>query len=146
MERYYDNEQYAADFAMYMMASSYFNKAKLVSGKLFERKLAMQFRERRLERQYELEEMCIQFVEEILMNKLPGDIWDNEINVKLFKEPGKTENIVFTGQGFGLVFKIQRRKKNWFDLYTFFENADQKLFLEVSAVSCGGEFALKLKK
>ena len=31
MERYYDNEQYAADFAMYMMASSYFNKVSAIS-------------------------------------------------------------------------------------------------------------------
>lgn len=63
------NDQTAFDYALYMIASSYFEKATC-RNHLLEQKMLVQFKEQKLNSQYAMEETCIRYMEE-LEKRLP---------------------------------------------------------------------------
>lgn len=82
----YTEKQTAFEYAIYMIAASYFKKAKC-SNIFREKSMRLQFLEQKLDSQYHMEETCIKYLENRLLKELPEQLWTNEVLVKLVKHP-----------------------------------------------------------
>lgn len=73
------NVQTAFDYALYMIATSYFKKAKC-KNKIREQQMLIQYKEQKNEKQYLLEDICIKHIEK-LYRKIPGEFLNSEVEV-----------------------------------------------------------------
>ena len=78
------NKQLAMEYVLYMMISSYFNKAKCKT-EFLEKKLYLHYQEIKKEEQFILEDQCIDYIEQELFNELPEEIWKQNVEVVLEK-------------------------------------------------------------
>jgi hypothetical protein len=78
------NKQLAMEYVLYMMASSYFNKAKCKT-EFLEKKLYIHYQETKDKEQFVLEEQCINYIEQELFEELPEDVWDQDVEISLIK-------------------------------------------------------------
>lgn len=81
----FTDNQTAFEYAMYMIAASYFGKAKCLSW-LQERKMRVQYLEQKVNNQYKMEEICIAQMDK-LIEKLPFNPATQEVEVKLIHHP-----------------------------------------------------------
>ena len=79
------NNQTAFEYALYMIAASYFDKA-ICKTKVMEQKMHLQYVEQKKEQQYQLEDMCISFLEETLVPAMPQKLWQQRAEVYLIKD------------------------------------------------------------
>lgn len=76
----FTDDQVAFDYAIYMMVGSYFDKTECTNT-LQEKKMRLQYCEQKLENQYRMEELCIDYVERELAPKLPENFWRQQVQV-----------------------------------------------------------------
>ena len=100
----FTDDQTAFEYALYMMAASYFKKTTCVS-QLLERKMLLQFKEQKLNTQYQMEEICIEFMDN-LAKTLPAGFFRQDMEVQLNKRnaAGLTE-IIFMNEKSAITFK-----------------------------------------
>lgn len=77
----FTDNQVAFDYALYMIAASYFDKA-VCKSKLNESRMFLQYNEQKLERQYSMEDICIRFMNGI-MPVLPKELFSQCVDVHL---------------------------------------------------------------
>ncbi len=82
MEKYnFTDTQTAFEYALYMIAASYFNTAQCKS-KRTERKMRLQYTEQREKQQYSMEDLCIAHMER-LIQKIPSNLLQLNMDVYL---------------------------------------------------------------
>ena len=90
----FTNNQTAFEYALYMIAGSYFDKATCKS-KLIERNMFLQYKEQKIDKQYQMEDMCIRFMNK-LVHKLPRNYLKQNMEVHLVRrQSGKPMEIIF---------------------------------------------------
>lgn len=90
----FTNNQTAFEYALYMIAGSYFDKATCKS-KLIERNMLLQYKEQKIDKQYQMEDMCIRFMNK-LAHKLPHNYFKQNMEVHLVRrQSGKPMEIIF---------------------------------------------------
>ncbi len=92
--------QMAFDYCVYMMLGSYFTKTTC-STPMLEKKLYLHYLQQKKEQQYHMEDQVIRYVEQHLLRVLPQEIWREQVEVRLNRNPqsGWTE-IRFIGKTF----------------------------------------------
>ena len=107
-----DNQR-AFEYVMYMMFGSYFDKAVL-RNVLQEKKMYVQYMEQKEKSQYQMENICIRFIEKKLMKELPEELWNQKVEVKIVPTEMKgLREIQFRGPEYTLrVCAIYRGKGN----------------------------------
>ena len=75
----FTNNQTAFEYALYMIAGSYFDKATCKS-KLIERNMLLQYKEQKIDKQYQMEDMCIRFMNKLAHN-LPRNYFKQNMEV-----------------------------------------------------------------
>lgn len=107
------DSQTAFEYALYMMLGSYFDKA-ICRSKWQERKMFVQYQEQKEKQQYILEDICLRYIEKVLLPNLPKDFWQQEVEVRF--RPTTFEgvhDIQFHGKEYVLrVGGIYRGKRN----------------------------------
>lgn len=91
----FTNNQKALEYAIYMMVGSYFKKAVCLN-KAYEETLRVHYCEQKLDNQYHMEDQCIKYVESVLMEELPEDIWQEEVEARILVLPNAPSEIRFT--------------------------------------------------
>lgn len=89
----FTNNQTAFEYALYMIAASYFDKA-ICQSRMMERNMLLQYKEQKQNTQYQMEEICIDFMEG-LVRKLPPEFFNRTVEVKLNKTPSGLTEVVF---------------------------------------------------
>ena len=90
----FTNNQTAFEYALYMIAGSYFDKA-VCKSKLIERNMLLQYKEQRIDRQYQMEDICIHFMKG-LEKRLPKEYFKQNMEVHLVRHgAGKPMEIMF---------------------------------------------------
>ena len=89
----FTNDQTAFDYALYMIASSYFEKTKCRS-MFTERNMLLQYKEQKLDKQYQFEEICIHFMDK-LQRIIPKEVFSQEMSIRLRRQVGKPTIIYF---------------------------------------------------
>ena len=104
------NDQKAFEYALYMIASSYFDKA-VCTTQLTERNLLLHYKEENTRKQFEMEDFCIRFMNK-LERRLGTGFFENNVFVKLVR---KNENspvlIVFSNEGMSLKLSVPYTEK-----------------------------------
>lgn len=102
--------QQALDYTLYMIAGSYFRKAVCDRARLKESQLLLRYKEQRPEVQYLMEELCIGYMEEHLIPRLPEEIWQQEVAVR-FEQTSENGpvRVIFSGRGFALSVRAERK-------------------------------------
>ncbi|MCR4955929.1 MAG: hypothetical protein K6A30_04530 [Lachnospiraceae bacterium] len=103
MKMNFTNDQIAFEYALYMIASSYFAKTKCIS-KLTEKKMLLQYKEQKLERQYQMEDICIGFMEDF-SKKTPSQLFHRQMEVKLNRWSGGLTEIIFYDNRYIVAFQ-----------------------------------------
>lgn len=99
----FTTKQAAFDYALYMIASSYFDKT-VCKSKLIERNMVVQYKEQKTDIQYKMEDICIKFMDS-LEQKLPVGFFRQEMTVRLRREKaGAPTEIIFENGRFTLSF------------------------------------------
>lgn len=83
----FTNDQTAFDYALYMIAASYFDRTSCRS-RITERNMLLQYKEQRLEKQYEMEDICIRFMDE-LTGELPKKLFQQQMEVYFRKNAAR---------------------------------------------------------
>ena len=83
----FTDNQTAFEYAIYMIVGSYFKKASCASS-LQERSMRLQYCEQKQESQYRMEDVCISYVEQELLPKLPETFWNREMQVHFVRGCG----------------------------------------------------------
>lgn len=95
----FTNSQTSFEYALYMIAASYFNKSACLS-EITEKNMLLQYKEQKLNSQYQMEEICIEFMDN-LVSKIPSRFFERSVAVKLNKTAsGKTEIVIGDKQSF----------------------------------------------
>ena len=90
----FTNNQTAFEYALYMIAGSYFDKA-ICKSQLIEHNMFIQYKEQRLDKQYQMEDICIHFMND-LVRRLPEKYFKQNMDVHLVRrKPGKPMQILF---------------------------------------------------
>ena len=76
----FTDNQTAFEYSMYMMLGSYFNKATC-SNAFLEKGMRVRYQEQKEKKQYEYEDLCIEFVEKKLLPRLPKKLWKQDVQV-----------------------------------------------------------------
>lgn len=79
------DNQTAFEFALYMIAASYFNKVRCKSI-VNATKMFMQYREQKLQNQYQMEDICIRFMD-WLYDRLPSDLFNQNMIAHIIRRP-----------------------------------------------------------
>lgn len=79
----FTNSQTSFEYALYMIAASYFNKSDCLS-EITEKNMLLQYKEQKLNSQYQMEEICIEFMDN-LVSKIPSRFFKRSVAVKLNK-------------------------------------------------------------
>ena len=116
--------QYQLEYAVYMMLSSYFGKARCLS-KITEKKLYLYYQELNERKQYELEDEIIEFIENTLLRTIDiPDIDKMDVDVRFV--PNEEGNIlVFEGRT--TVLNLSIRKKGGKIKFTFSKKSFEPL-------------------
>ena len=104
------NNQKAFEYAVYMIASSYFKTCKCKS-KILEKNLFLQYQEQKINSQYEMEEICICFMEE-LSQKLPKDFFEQDMEVHFIRREKTPLEILFKNEKYIMSFSGRYAAKN----------------------------------
>lgn len=103
----FTRNQNAFDYAVYMMLGSYFAQAEAVS-ECYVRKLYLYYVENKRERQYDLEDLAIDYAEDVLMKQLPAELWKERVTVS-FTKNGDRNYVIFEGARYTLVVENSYR-------------------------------------
>ena len=107
----FTNNQTAFEYALYMIAASYFDK-KVCLSRITERNMLLQYKEQKLIKQYQMEDICIKFMDD-LARKLPADFFNRTVETKLNRTAsGITEIILGDNQSFIVFRAIYAGKKS----------------------------------
>ncbi len=107
----FTNSQTSFEYALYMIATSYFNKSACLS-EITEKNMLLQYKEQKLNSQYQMEEICIEFMDN-LVSKIPSRFFERSVAVKLNKTAsGKTEIVIGDKQSFIVFHALYAGKKS----------------------------------
>lgn len=113
MRRFASEQERAAsdrmvlDYALYMMVSSYFKKATCTT-KRQEGRLYLQYKNAKDDKQVEDEEWCDLFVQMHLMDRIPQEFWDSNVEIALIGHSGTPDTLIRITDGFhNLYLKIR---------------------------------------
>lgn len=99
----FTSNQVAFDYALYMIAASYFDKA-ICKSKLTEGNMLLQYKEQKLDKQYQMEDVCIRYMDR-LMKELPREIFSQDVEVHLRRKAvGEPTQILFVGDRYSVKF------------------------------------------
>ena len=76
------DNQTAFEYVMYMMFGSYFHKA-VHKNQMLEKKMYVQYMEQKDKSQFQMEDICIRFIEKKLMKELPEGLWNQKVTVRI---------------------------------------------------------------
>lgn len=97
------SNQRTLEYALYVIASSYFNKTSCKT-KLTESSMLIQYKEQKLDKQYQMEELCEEYMEE-LANKFPHRIFEQNMTVHLRRKASNLPTeILFRSEQFIIIF------------------------------------------
>lgn len=120
----FTNNQTAFEYALYMMAASYFDRTVCTS-RLTERNMLLQYKKQKLNKQYQMEDTCIEFMDG-LVKKIPADFFNRSVEAKLNRmESGLTEIIFGDAQSF-IVFRALYAGKKSKIQYQIWKKKPQK--------------------
>lgn len=106
MKMSFTNEQVAFEYALYMIAGSYFEATSCSMSRIQEKKMFLNYMEQKKETQYKMEESCLSFVEKKLLSKVPEGIWRQKVEVRVLKRKEEDKAIIcFVGEDFVLAVK-----------------------------------------
>ena len=110
MEKVSIRNQKALDFAMFMIAGSYFQKVDYSRMGLVTEQLLLQYKEQNDKAQYLMEDLCIGFMENFLIDRLPANIWKQCVRVRFLRtEESAGTKIRFIGEGFAVELLAAKR-------------------------------------
>ena len=98
----FTDNQTAFEYALYMIASSYFDKA-ICTSYFTEKGMLLQYKEQKLDKQYSMEDICIRFMDEIA-DELPEEMFHQDMWVHLSKRKGTPTEILFENENYILRF------------------------------------------
>ena len=99
----FTDNQTAFEYALYMRAASYFDKAECKS-QLVERKMFVQYKEQKLSSQYQMEDICIDSMDS-LAKAVPSDFFHQNMTVFLVKRTADAPlEIVFKNNNYCIKF------------------------------------------
>lgn len=105
--------QRALDYAMYMIVGSNFGKTDFSRSRIIVDRLRLNYVERRVNEQYLMEDLCIGFVENFLMKRLPEGIWGENVVVHMINRgENAPTGMIFSGESFALEVFAELKKKN----------------------------------
>ena len=109
----FTENQTAFEYAMYMMFGSYFDKA-VHRNQLLEKKMYVQYMEQKERNQFQMEDICIRFIEKKLIPQLPQELWEQQVEVRIVPTEVKgLREIQFHGPDYTLrVCAIYKGKGN----------------------------------
>lgn len=108
------NNQTSFEYALYMIASSYFDRAEC-RNVFLERNMMLKYKEQKPDSQYKMEDICIGYMNE-LNKKLPADFLKQKIRVYFSKRKDGTTDILFVSGKYILeLFGIYAGKKSVID-------------------------------
>ena len=92
----FTSKQAAFEYALYMIAASYFDKAVCLeaSSQMHEKNLLLQYKEQKQGSQIKLEDICIAYMDE-LEKKLPKKMLNQQVEVRFSRTAGKPSEICF---------------------------------------------------
>lgn len=100
----FTNNQTAFEYVLYMIAASYFDKTVCTS-KLTERNMLLQYKEQKLNKQYQMEDFCINFMED-LISKLSQEFFKQNMEVHLIRRAtAERTEIVFMNDNSIIAFR-----------------------------------------
>jgi len=70
-----ENLQKAFIYALFMICSSYFDKQPVCTNEVFKKRLYLYYKDTPVNTQYELERLCINYIEKDLRDILPVNFW-----------------------------------------------------------------------
>lgn len=101
------NRQRALDYCMYMMLSSYF-KGSICKSTFLEKRLYLYYKEQKPDTQVELEEKCIQLIEQEILPQIPKACWKERVQIKLTQRGLREGVMLFVyGKGFWMQVAIK---------------------------------------
>lgn len=110
----FTSNQTANEYALYMIASSYFKKATCVTP-IQEKKLKIAYLEQKTDNQYRMDENSIRYMEQ-LHNELPKAVWEQEVEAHLVgMKGGAATEIRFCGENF-ILRLVGTAKGKYFDI------------------------------
>lgn len=99
----FTNNQTAFEYALYMIAASYFDKTVCLS-KQTERRMLLQYKEQKINKQYQMEDVCIDFMVE-LVSILPVGYFNRSVDVKLNRITPYLTEIAFLDERMAITFR-----------------------------------------
>lgn len=102
--------QNALDYAIYMMLGSYYRSAVPASKRYLDR-MYLYYSELKMDKQFALENKVINFTEQILLHKLPEQLWQDTVVVHFYKA-GDKSFVFFKGERYILRIEGKYRGKN----------------------------------
>lgn len=121
----FTNNQRAFEYVLYMIAASYFEKAVCMS-KQVEQNFLLQYKEQKVNKQYQMEDICIKFMEE-LVKKVPSDFFGGTVKVKLHRTKSGLTEIMFWNKKNIIVFQaIYEGKKTKIQYQIWKKNSKQR--------------------
>ena len=97
------NNQTAFEYALYMIASSYFDRVKC-KNTILEKSMLLQYKEQKLDNQYKMEDICIAYMDG-LQQKLPKDLFKQNTVVRFRKRQNGFTTLFFMSRKY--VLEIQ---------------------------------------
>ncbi|MBQ3545900.1 MAG: hypothetical protein IJA34_13110 [Lachnospiraceae bacterium] len=115
MKKETNNLQKVLEYVTYMMVGSYFKKCKCFSSWL-ESSMLIEYKETKLNTQFMIEEMCIKYVENVLEDRLPKEIWKEQMNVEFIRHLDGQSEIRFISKRYVLsLYTAYKGKYTKFD-------------------------------
>lgn len=96
-----DSRRDVLNYVVYMIGGSYFTKTNFLSPHL-EKRLRIKYVETKQNIQLDLESKCIEFVENTLLPRLPKEVWNQTVDVKI-----TTSGVWFLGASYALHIKAK---------------------------------------
>ena len=103
----FTGNQNAFNYAVYLMIGSYFREMEAIS-ECYTQKLYLYYVENKKDRQYEFEDLVIDFAERVLRAELPAEIWQERVTVSFFVK-GDKNYVAFQGARYTLVVENNYR-------------------------------------
>ena len=106
----FTGNQNAFNYAVYMMIGSYFREMEAIS-ECYIQKLYLYYVENKKDRQYDFEDLAIDFAERVLRAELPAEIWQERVTVSFFVK-GDKNYVAFQGARYTLVVENNYRGRS----------------------------------
>lgn len=120
----FTNNQTAFEYALYMIAASYFDKTVCLS-KQTERRMLLQYKEQKINKQYQMEDVCIDFMEE-LVSILPVGYFNRTVEVKLNRITPCLTEIAFLDEHMAITFRALYAGKKSKIIYQLWKKGGDK--------------------